>query len=81
MNSKRIPLTAFQADDRFVGRVQRLVRDEVIPYQYQILNDALPGVAKSHAVENIRLAAKKLHGGEVGPDEFYGAVFQDSDVA
>ena len=81
MNSKRIPLTAFQADDSFVGRVQRLVRDEVIPYQYQILNDALPGVAKSHAVENIRLAAKKLHGGEVGPDEFYGAVFQDSDVA
>ena len=81
MKSNRIPVNNFQADDSFVGRVQKLVRDEVLPYQYQILNDALEGVEKSHAIENIRLAAKKLQGADVKPDEFYGMVFQDSDVA
>ena len=46
-----------------------------------ILNDAIPGIEKSHAIENIRLAAEKLRGKDVKPDEFYGMVFQDSDVA
>ena len=81
MKSNRIPVTSYQADDSFAGRVQKLVREEVLPYQYDILNDALPDVEKSHAIENIRLAAKKLQGGDVKPDEFYGMVFQDSDVA
>ena len=81
MKSNRISVNAFHADGSFVGRVQKLVREEVLPYQYQILNDALEGVEKSHAIENIRLAAKKLQGGNVQPDEFYGMVFQDSDVA
>ena len=81
MKSSRIAVTDFRADDSFVGRVQKLVREEVLPYQYQIWNDALPGVEKSHAIENIRLAAKKLQGGDVKPEEFYGMVFQDSDVA
>lgn len=81
MKSERIPLKDFQADDSFVGRVQKLVREQVLPYQYAILNDAIANVEKSHAIENIRLAAKKLAGGHVEPDEFYGMVFQDSDVA
>ena len=59
MKSNRIPVGAFHADDSFIGRVQKLVREEVLPYQYQILNDAIPDVEKSHAIENIRLAAKK----------------------
>lgn len=81
MKSNRIPVQNFKADDSFIGRVQKLVREEVIPYQYQVLNDALPDVEKSHAVENIRLAAKKLQGEDIKPNEFYGMVFQDSDVA
>ncbi|MBQ2667381.1 MAG: glycoside hydrolase family 127 protein [Clostridia bacterium] len=81
MKSNRIPVHAFRADDSFVGRVQKLVREEVIPYQYEILNDNLPDVEKSHAIENIRMAAKKLQGEDVSPDAFYGMVFQDSDVA
>lgn len=81
MKSNRIPVNAFHADNSFVGRVQKLVREEVLPYQYEILNDNLPDVEKSHAIENIRLAAKKLKGGDVKPDAFYGMVFQDSDVA
>ncbi len=81
MQSHRIALSAYQADDSYIGRVQKLVRDVVIPYQYQILNDALPDAEKSHAVENIRLAGRKLRGEAVPPESFYGMVFQDSDVA
>ena len=47
----------------------------VIPFQERVLNDEVEGVAKSHAIENFRIAAG-IHTGE-----FYGMVFQDSDVA
>lgn len=80
MEDRKLPLRAYRADG-FIGRLQRLVRETVIPYQYQILNDALPEVEWSHAVENLRLAAKKLRGEPVDADAFYGMVFQDSDVA
>ena len=81
MKSERIPVKSFSADNGFIGKMQKLVREEVLPYQYNILNDAIPGIEKSHAIENIRLAADKLRGKDVKPDEFYGMVFQDSDVA
>lgn len=81
MKSERIPVKSFSADNGFIGKMQKLVREEVLPYQYNILNDAIPGIEKSHAIENIRLAAEKLRGKDVKPDEFYGMVFQDSDVA
>ena len=81
MKSERIPVKSFSADNGFIGKVQKLVREEVLPYQYKILNDAIPDIEKSHAIENIRLAAEKLRGKDVKPDEFYGMVFQDSDVA
>ena len=81
MKSERIPVKSFSADNGFIGKVQKLVREEVLPYQYNILNDAIPDIEKSHAIENIRLAAEKLRGKDVKPDEFYGMVFQDSDVA
>ena len=47
----------------------------VIPYQEKILNDEIPGAEKSHALANFRIAAGMEQG------EFYGMVFQDSDVA
>ena len=49
--------------------------DVVIPYQKQILEDAIPGVEKSHAIENFRIAAGESQG------EFYGIRVADSDVA
>ena len=61
--------------DGFWSKKQRLVTDTVIPYQEKILNDEIPGAEKSHAIANFRIAA----GMETG--EFYGMVFQDSDVA
>ena len=64
-----------KVDDPFWSPIQNLVMDVVIPYQKQILEDAIPGVEKSHAIENFRIAAGESQG------EFYGMVFQDSDVA
>ncbi|MBO1005120.1 glycoside hydrolase family 127 protein [Pseudogracilibacillus auburnensis] len=52
-----------------------VVRDEVIPYQWEALNDRIEGAAPSHAIKNIKIAAGEAEG------EYHGFVFQDSDVA
>jgi len=53
---------------------QDLVANQVIPYQWKALNDEIPGAEPSHSVENFRIAAGLKTG------EFYGLIFQDSDV-
>lgn len=70
----------FQITDSFFGRYQELVRDTVLPFQEGILRDQVPDAAKSHAIENFRLAAELVKTG-VKSGDFYGMVFQDSDVA
>ncbi|BBQ82938.1 TPA: glycoside hydrolase family 127 protein [Kluyvera ascorbata] len=60
--------------DPFLGEYQRLIRDVVIPYQWEALNDNIPEAEPSHALANYRIAAG------LEPGEFYGMVFQDSDV-
>ena len=37
MKSERIPVKSFSADNGFIGKMQKLVREEVLPYQYNIL--------------------------------------------
>ena len=64
----------------FIGKYQRLVRDEVIPYQYSVLCDEAPDTEKSHVVQNFINAGKAVRGEDAG-DGFYGMVFQDSDAA
>lgn len=61
--------------DSFIGRYQELVRNVMLPYQWEVLNDRVPGVEKSSAIRNFRIAA----GLEKG--DFYGEVFQDTDLA
>ncbi len=53
---------------------QALLKDVVLPYQWDALHDKLPDAEKSYAVRNMRIAA----GLEEGP--FAGMVFQDSDL-
>lgn len=72
--------------DTFWMNYRKLVRREMIPYQWKVLNDEGeirieperndPGIPaeKSHALENFRIAAG-IHEGH-----HYGWVFQDSDV-
>ena len=73
--NKTISLKDVQIKDGFWKPMQDLIIDTVIPYQEKILNDEIPGVEKSHALANFRIAAGMENG------EFYGMVFQDSDVA
>ncbi len=56
------------------GRIKNAV-ENVIPYQWRVLNDNEPGAPKSHAVANYRIAAGLEQG------EFEGCIFQDSDLA
>ncbi|WEG11887.1 glycoside hydrolase family 127 protein [Pullulanibacillus sp. KACC 23026] len=61
--------------DTFWSQYQDIVKKNMIPYQWQALNDQLPDAEPSHAIENFRIAAGESDG------EFYGMIFQDSDVA
>ena len=77
---KQLGVTGYRAGG-FIGDYQRLVKDTVIPYQYDVLRDnAGENVSKSHVYDNFKNAAAALRGGDVG-DGFYGMVFQDSDAA
>ncbi len=73
-------LKRFTISDHFFGHYEKLVKDVVIPYQEKVLNDEIPDAEKSHAIENFRAAAKVIETGSCD-EEFYGMVFQDSDVA
>jgi uncharacterized protein len=77
MNKKMspIPLRAVKLSDRFWCERQSIVRNSVIPYQWEALNDRVPGVDPSHTIENLRIAAGESEG------EYHGMVFQDSDLA
>lgn len=59
----------------FLGNYCDLVRNTVLPYQWEILNDRIKGKEPSHAVLNFKIAAGLAQG------DFYGEVFQDSDLA
>ena len=73
-------LNQFKINDNFLGHYVDLMIKTVIPYQEKILKDEIEGVEKSHAVKNFELAAEKVETGKCS-EEFYGMVFQDSDVA
>ena len=74
-NIREININQIKIHDTFWSAMQHRMTDTVIPFQEKVLNDEVPGVEKSHAIENFRIAAGLSEG------EFYGMVFQDSDVA
>lgn len=61
--------------DGFWDAYAALVRDTVIPYQWEALNDRIADAEPSYAIRNFRIAAGQEQG------EFGGMVFQDSDFA
>jgi DUF1680 family protein len=75
MTAMDVSLHTLKINDPFLGQYQQLVRDVVIPYQWDALNDRIADAEPSHAIENFRIAAGLQAG------EYYGMVFQDSDVA
>ena len=70
-----VPLKNVNIDDAFWSPYIRLVKDVVLPYQWDVLNDRVSDAEPSHAVKNFNIAA----GNEEG--DFYGFVFQDTDIA
>lgn len=72
---REVELNRIKIKDEFWSSRQNLITEVVIPYQESILNDKIPGVEKSHAFANFRIAAGLEQG------DYYGMVFQDSDVA
>jgi len=73
---------SFKLTDGFLARQARLVCDTVVPYQEKVINDDIEGCAPSHAIANFKNAAYLNKNGVKAEDgEFYGQVFQDSDVA
>jgi DUF1680 family protein len=72
-------------NDSFWTPFMERIRTRVIPYQWEALNDQIPGAAPSCCVRNFKLAAELTH-----PELDYGVprdighagtVFQDSDIA
>ncbi len=72
---KAISIKDIKFNAGFWAEKLQLVKDVVIPYQWQALNDQVPGVEPSHTVEHFRIAA-----GEIDR-EYQGRVYQDSDLA
>lgn len=76
VSKKMTPVSLKDVDikDRFWKGYMELVRNRVIPYQWDALNDRIKGADPSCCLQNFRVAA----GREAG--KFQGMVFQDSDV-
>lgn len=74
-NAKPASLNQVSIKDDFWSYYIDLVRDVVVPYQWNALNDRIDGAEPSHAIANFKIAAGEAEG------DFHGMVFQDSDVA
>lgn len=77
---KQILSTDYHAERGFIRDIQKLIKTTVIPFQYDIMSDAVSGVEKSHVIQNFINAHKALQGDD-NHEGFYGMVFQDSDIA
>lgn len=71
---KPVDLRRVRITDGFWKARQRCISEVSIPYMEKILNDEIPDAPRSHAIANFKIAAGEESG------EFYGMVFQDTDV-
>ena len=58
--SKPLNLKSVEINDKFWGHEQELVRKEVIPYQWEALNDRVPGAAPSFCMRNFKVAGRLM---------------------
>lgn len=75
MRANSLNLKKVSIYDPFWSKHVDLVRNAIIPYQWEAMNDRIPDAESSHCLENFKIAAGRAKG------DFYGAVFQDTDVA
>ena len=70
-----LPLSHVRFPRGFLAERARLVREVVIPYQWEALNDRVAGAEPSGCVHNFQVAAGEK------PGKFHGLFWQDSDLA
>lgn len=70
-----LPLSSVVLDHGFLAGRARLVRETVIPWQWEALNDRIAGAERSGCVHNFQVAAGEK------PGTFHGLFWQDSDLA
>ena len=75
MKNRELPISGIRVTDQFFRPLIDNAVNQVIPYQWRVLNDAEPGAEPSHAIMNFKIAAGETEG------EHYGYQFQDSDLA
>jgi len=63
--STPLDLRKVKITDPFWTRETELVRTEVIPYQWNALNDRVPGAAPSYCMHNFRAAGRLIASGEI----------------
>lgn len=66
--SKPVNLKNIHVDDAFWHREQELVRKEVIPYQWEALNDRIPDAAPSYCMHNFKAAGRIVKEGKTNGD-------------
>ena len=69
-----IPLKEVSIKKGFWGKYLEIVRTQMLPYQWEALNDRVPDAEPSYCMSNFKKAAGLLDG------PFQGRVFQDSDT-
>ena len=79
MKNHPINLRNIRITDEFWREKIELVRKEVIPYQWEALNDRIAGAKPSYAIRNIRTAIE-IKGKGYSEDVYHGPVYQDSDL-
>lgn len=67
-------LNNIKIEDDFWIKYINLIKNVVIPYQWEALNDRIPDAEPSHSINNYRIAAGLEEG------EFHGYIFQDTDL-
>lgn len=75
MRLHSVDIKQISIKDNFWSKHVDLVRNAIIPYQWDAINDRIEDAESSHCLANFRIAAGREEG------EFYGAVFQDTDIA
>lgn len=75
MKLESVGLDRIHIEDKFWTKYINLVKQVMIPYQWEAMNDRIPDAEPSHCLKNFEIAAGLYEG------EFYGAVFQDTDIA
>jgi DUF1680 family protein len=69
-----IPVSCVKLDDPLWSKQFALVKEVVLPYMWDILNDRVEDAARSHCIRNFKIAAGLITGEHLGP------VFVDTDL-